>query len=152
MIKIIAAVSENGIIGDKGELPWSCPEDLYHFQRTTKGGTIVVGSRTYFGMGRLRDRINVVCSRQGGHFPEALRVTDLRSFLEICPDCWVIGGQQIYEQALPFAEKCLISRIPGTFKGDATFPVLGSDWALSKTQPHATFTLEIWDRVHPGDS
>lgn len=99
MINLIAAVSENGIIGVNGKLPWSCPADMKFFRTKTLESTIIMGRKTYESLGKpLPKRNNVVISRQPVEGVETF--TSLEQALEKYNDCWIIGGGQLYREAI----------------------------------------------------
>ena len=126
-ITIIAAVARNGVIGRANALPWHLPEDLQHFKRHTLGRTIVMGRKTWDAIGRpLPGRRNIVITRQphwqaGGaeradSLGGALALTQREA--EVC----VIGGTAIFAQALPSADRLLLTEIDADFDGDSFFP------------------------------
>lgn len=131
---IIAAVSENGVIGKEGDIPWRYPEDLKHFRNTTIGYPVVMGSKTYLSLPDdhrpLQGRKNIVLTRSGIEVPEEVELANsLEEAWSLVEDTgkqkvFVIGGASIYEQVLPEADKMLITRIHREYDGDTYFP----DW------------------------
>lgn len=144
MISFVVAVAENGVIGFRGEMPWgSMPADLQHFKRLTLGHPVVMGRRTYDSLGRaLPKRPNIVVTRQAdwaapgcetaGSLPSALaRAGELDA--AIC----VIGGGEIYREALPAADVIHLTEIHHSFEGDAFFPSLSpADWREETRERH----------------
>src|SRR5690349_24961336 len=109
-LALIAAVARNGVIGDRGGMPWHLPEDLQHLRRTTLGHPVVMGRRTWESLpARFRPlpgRRNVVLTRQADYQAEGAQVTTSIDDALSDRDAWVIGGAEIYPLALPFAERC----------------------------------------------
>lgn len=143
MIKIIAAVSQDGIIGKDNKIPWSYPEDMKWFRKQTAGATVIMGRLTYESMGSkpLPKRRNIVVTRskiEGVECYESLvEAIDLAtppiplmgSTVELpeqkTPDVWLIGGEQIYREGLKYANEIYLTLIPetvGTLHGVAQFP------------------------------
>ena len=130
------------VIGMKGQMPWHLPEDLAHFKRTTLGHPVIMGRKTWDSLPPkfrpLPGRMNVVTSSDTATCENlkkngALPAQNMREALLICEqsgcgEVWVIGGAQIYAQALPLAHKLVITEIDVAFEGDAFAPVLGAQW------------------------
>ena len=131
---IIAAVAENRVIGNKGEIPWYIPEDFKRFKRLTINHPIIMGRNTYESilkrLGRpLNKRDNIVVSRRGGFFPDYPNVPVCGSIGEalalggtLFKDCYVAGGQSIYEQTINQADRLEITEVHQNYDGDAFFP------------------------------
>lgn len=126
MLAIIAAITQNGVIGKNGKIPWDFPKDRKHFQELTMGQAVVMGRRTYEEIGRaLPGRMNYIISSTL-HIDEPYCVT--RSFLadvlkqEKTRDIYICGGQTLYEEALPSADKLYLTEIPFSTDGDTFFP------------------------------
>lgn len=129
MIELIAAQSRNGVIGAENRLLWRIPEDFAHFRRTTMGAPVIMGRRTWESIGRaLPGRLNIVVSRRAPALPPG--VLAARSLAEAvrlaagAPRVFVIGGGEIYRQALPIAGRIWLTRIDADFTGDAYFPTI----------------------------
>lgn len=141
-ISIIVAMDSDRGIGRGGTLPWTIPEDMQHFRKTTTGHVVVMGRKTYESIGRpLPNRINIVVTRNLQWYPFSEARNDLyvapclQSALSMAqvPEkrIFVIGGAQIYEQALPYAHELIVTRVPGSYNCDAFFPSITSDqWDL----------------------
>lgn len=149
---ILAAVAENGVIGRDGRLPWHLPDDLRHFRRLTLGQTLIMGRATFLGIGRpLDQRLNLVVSRSLAPQP-GIRVC--RSFAEALAEgqnagrtIFFVGGAEIYRQALPVADRMILSRIHGRFVGDTLFPAFSEkDWRLKKEELGSRFDLLTYVR------
>ncbi len=146
-ISIVAAVGEGGVIGAKGKVPWHLPADLRRFKELTMGHPIIMGRKTYESIGKpLPGRMNIVLTGDARYgapgctvahsFPDALRAAE--KSLAGDSEVFVIGGAHVYALALPHAEKMYLTRIRGTFKGDAFFPTFNeSEWRLMRSEPHA---------------
>lgn len=126
MINIIVAVAENGVIGDRNALLWHISEDLKHFKALTTGHPVVMGRKTFESLGRpLPNRTNVVITRQAIDLPGCTVVHSLEEALALFPtdeQVFVIGGAQIYAQALPLADRFYLTRVMHTYEGDTRFP------------------------------
>lgn len=127
VVKIVVAYSDNRAIGRDNALPWKLPSDLAHFKRTTLGHPIIMGRHTWESLGRpLPGRRNIVISRQAdytaigatvfGSLPEALAACQGES--SVC----IIGGAQIYAQALQYAHEIVATEVHADVDGDAFFP------------------------------
>jgi dihydrofolate reductase len=129
-ITIIVAKSNNGIIGKDGDLPWRIPEDLKRFKRLTTGNIVVMGRKTYDSIGRpLPNRKNIVISRNTSLKIEGVEVEqDLIDVLKRNQEenVYVIGGGQIYVEALPFSEKLEVTEVDVELVGDTSFPEIDS--------------------------
>lgn len=129
MIELIAAASENGVIGSGNRLLWRIPEDFAFFKRTTMGAPVIMGRKTWESIGRpLPGRRNIVVTHSPAFCaPGAELARSLEEALESAADApriFVIGGAQIYRQAMPFAERIWLTRIGARFEGDAYFPTI----------------------------
>ena len=127
-IALIAAIAENGVIGDHGRLPWHLPEDLIWFRATTWGKPIVMGRRTHDSIGRaLPGRRNIVLSRDPAYrAAEGCEVfPSLDAALAVLGDCeevMIIGGATLYAEALPRATRLHLTEIDAELVGDTSFP------------------------------
>jgi len=126
-VTLIVARARNGVIGRAGTLPWRLPEDLAFFKRTTIGHPILMGRRTWESIGRpLPGRRNIVVSRQPGFAAAGAEVTaSLDEALFLCRDSaevFVIGGAQLYREALPHAQRLIVTEIDADFDGDTHWP------------------------------
>ena len=135
-VGLIWAQSRNGVIGKDGVMPWHLPEDLAHFKRTTLSHPVIMGRRTWDSVPPrfrpLPERRNIVVTRQGDwHQIGAKTALSLREALQFCEssgNVWVIGGAQIYAQALPLADSLVVTEIDADFDGDAFAPAIGPEW------------------------
>lgn len=133
MILIAACAGTSQVIGNHGALPWHFSCDLKFFKATTRGHTILMGRKTFDGImaqfGRpLPDRRHLIVSRDPAYRPAVGEVfSTIQSAITALPpseDLFVVGGQQIYEQTLPLADKIYLTRIDKDYDGDAFFPPL----------------------------
>lgn len=126
-LTLIVAKAANDAIGKDNALLWRLPEDLAHFKRTTLGAPIIMGRKTWDSIGRpLPGRRNVVISRNAAlQLAGADVVHSLTAALALCheaPEVFCIGGAQLYAQALPLAQKLVVTEVGKNFEGDAFFP------------------------------
>ena len=136
---IVAAVAENGVIGDGGGMPWHYPADLAHFKRLTTGHPVIVGRATYESIaerigGPLPDRTSVVLTTRDLDLPEgAVVANDVTGAVVLAAadaadrgvdEAYVIGGAAVYEQFLDLADRMVLTEVPGRPDGDTLFP----DW------------------------
>jgi dihydrofolate reductase len=152
-IQLIFARAANGVIGKDNAMPWHLPEDLAHFKRTTMGAPVIMGRKTWDSLPPkfrpLPGRINVVVTRQTDWLHHAgnpigvqcanglgLALDQLHSHTDV----WVIGGAEIYAQALPLASKAVVTEIDATFEGDAFAPQFGPDWTETTRESHVSST------------
>ena len=133
-ITLIAAAGENGVIGRDGGMPWHLPADLAYFKRVTMGKPLLMGRRTYESIGRpLPGRLNLVLSRNPDYRPEGCRrVGSLEEAVRQAVssgarELMVAGGGGVYAEALPIADRVLLTRIHATPSGDTYFPELDPD-------------------------
>ena len=136
-INLIYARADNGIIGKDGVMPWHLPEDLAHFKELTQGRPVIMGRKTWDSLPErfrpLPDRINIVVTRQEVWQQEGAKpATSLEDALQIAGQSadtvWVMGGAQIYAQALPLAHRVEVTEIHREFEGDVYAPPLGPEW------------------------
>jgi len=126
-ISLVAAVARNGVIGDSGRLPWHLPEDLKRFKALTMGHVMIMGRKTHEAIGRpLPGRRTIVVSRQARiAFPGVETAASLEAAIALAgeaPEIFVVGGGEIYVQALPLAHRLLLTEVDASPAGDAFFP------------------------------
>ena len=126
-ISIIAAMTDNLLIGADNKLIWDLPADMQHFRNLTLGKPIIMGRKTYESIGRpLPGRINIVISRNKTlHYPGCEIYDSLNKALEAVQDAeevMIIGGAEIYAQALPLADFMFLTFVHHKFQGDTYFP------------------------------
>jgi len=161
-ISLIAAMSENRVIGNKSRLPWPhLPNDWRNFFEVTKGCRMIMGRKSYDTPDRLASDVgNFVITRQAD-FPmdEGFeRAGSLEEALQKCAndtEVFVIGGEEIFRQALPIADCIHLTIVHGNFEGDAYFPVFAEENFLIKSRrdfaadaQHAyDYTFLIYEKV-----
>ncbi|MFZ4480801.1 MAG: dihydrofolate reductase [Rhodoferax sp.] len=141
-LNLIFARALNGVIGNKNALPWHLPEDMAHFKRTTLGCPVIMGRKTWDSLPPrfrpLPGRLNVVLTRQPGWTAQgALCAHSLSQACALCPDnsdIWVIGGAELYAQALPLADCAVITEINASYEGDAFAPQFGPQWTETERE------------------
>ncbi len=141
-VSLIAAMSENRVIGRAGGLPWKMPADMRYFMQTTKGHTVIMGRKTWETMkGALKERRNIVVTRDAGYKAAGAEVAaNIETALAMSAgdgEVFVIGGQQIYEAALGLADRIYLTVIHTEVTGDAYFPELkAARWTLRESRRH----------------
>jgi len=160
-LSLILAMTENNVIGKGNKMPWHLPADMAYFKSHTTGHHIIMGRKTFESIGGkpLPNRVSIVVSRQDAYVASGCTmVRSLEQAIELCrneQEVFVIGGMQIYEQALPVANRLYITRIHTELDGDAFFPGFDkSSWILSRTdfvgknEKNAyDLTFELWERI-----
>jgi dihydrofolate reductase len=132
------------VIGKGGVMPWHLPEDLAHFKQVTMGAPVVMGRKTWDSLPPrfrpLPGRQNIVITRHADwNEPGVPRAASLDEALALCesqPQVWVIGGGEIFAQALPMAHSVEVTEIERDFDGDVYAPRLGPEWIEAKREHH----------------
>ena len=164
-LAVMVAVAANGVIGDNNGLPWHLPEDLRYFKRVTLGKPIVMGRKTFESIGRaLPGRTNIVISRNQGlpaagislaaSLEEALHLAGQVARRDGAEEFVVIGGAQIYDLAIPRADRLYITEVHARVEGDTLLPEIAWDcWRESAREtypaaaPHAYgYSFVVYDR------
>lgn len=162
IISLIAAVSEDGVIGKKGKIPWNLPADLKLFKQLTMGHHLIVGRKTWESIGKaLPGREMIVLSSRVGYKAEGCRVAGtLSQALEMAraageEEVFIGGGAAVYTEALPLADRFYLSRVHTNIRGgDAFFPAYEEkEWLVSleagypaKKRGESSFTFYILER------
>lgn len=158
-LHLIVAHARNGVIGKEGKLPWYLPEDSKHFKRTTLGKPVIMGRKTWESLGRpLPGRRNIVVTRQTGFTAEGAEVySNLQEAVAAVKDepiAFIMGGAQIYAEAMPQIEVAHITVLNADFEGDAFFkPLTDDEWNLveeatfpaTDTHPYS-FSIRRYER------
>jgi dihydrofolate reductase len=144
VISIIVAVAKNGVIGFRGDMPWRLSTDLKRFKKLTLGKPVIMGRKTFESIGKaLPGRTNIVITRNPQWQGEgAVAVRGIDQALELAPTCpggeeevFVIGGGQIYEQAMRQATKLYVTHVDAQPVGDTEFPEIDQlVWHLKSTE------------------
>jgi dihydrofolate reductase len=141
---LILARARNGAVGKGGVMPWHLPEDLARFKRLTMGCPVIMGRKTWDSLPPrfrpLPGRANIVITRQPDWEAEgASRAASLAEALVLCgdvPRAWVIGGAEIWAQALPLADTAEVTEIDADFEGDVFAPDFGGQWKEVSRERH----------------
>lgn len=162
-VSMIVAAAQNGVIGRNNELPWRLPEDLKYFKSVTMGKPVIMGRKTHESIGRpLPGRLNVVISRQprASDDPNLRWVDSIEAALALvrreqpqAAEVIIMGGEEIYRQSLPLADRIYLTRVAADVDGDAFFPALDdAHWRLSRERPGAdtepySYVFQEFERV-----
>jgi dihydrofolate reductase len=158
-IVIIVGISRNNIIGDKNGMPWHYAADFKHFRRTTRGCPFVVGRKTFesFQVRPLPGRLNIVLTRNAQYqVPKGVLVfSELAETLTHCRSLgteklFVLGGAQIYRQALPLTDEMVITHIPKVIDGDTSFPAWDkAAWQIVDKREEDGLSFITYARIKP---
>lgn len=132
-VSVIVAMARNRVIGAKGAIPWHLPDELKRFRKITMGHHLIMGRRTWESIGRpLPGRTSVVVTRRRGYrAPGAVVAHSLDEALARCgadDEIFVIGGAQLYAEALPRASRLYLTLVEADVEGDTRMPELGGGW------------------------
>lgn len=160
MLSIIVAIAQNGTIGDKNSLLWHIKEDMRFFRTTTSGHAVIMGRKTFESLGSkpLPKRKNIVITRSDLEFEGALTAHSLQEAVAMAEgdeETFIIGGAQIYREALAVADRMYITRVERDYEGDTSFPDIDySQWRLVAEERHERgeeyewpFSFLTYDRV-----
>jgi dihydrofolate reductase len=148
IVALVAAVAENGVIGNQGRMPWRIPSELRHFRRTTMGKPLIMGRKTFAAFPKPLDgRDNIVLTHNRDYAPKgAIAVESIEQALKIATDCavaraaeeiMVIGGAEVYSLMLPHAHRLYLTRVHAEPDGDVHFPSLDlSSWSEAESSYH----------------
>jgi len=147
-LNLILARARNGAIGNNNALPWHLPEDMAHFKRNTLGCPVIMGRKTWDSLPPkfrpLPGRLNVVVTRQiEWQADGAVAANSLQAACAACPPdstAWVIGGAELYAQALVLANTAVVTEIDADFEGDAFAPQFGPEWREVTRDSHLSST------------
>lgn len=163
LISLIVAMAHGRVIGANNQMPWHMPADLRHFKQMTLGKPVIMGRRTFESIGRpLPGRRNLVISRQQGWSSEGVECcASLEAALALthhCDEVMIIGGGQLYREALPHADRLYLTHIDLAVEGDTWFPDYNTDgycWRQVTYESHAAddnnpypYCFELLARVH----
>jgi dihydrofolate reductase len=147
-LHLIWAQARNGVIGRNGNMPWHLPEDMAHFKGTTMGCPVIMGRKTWDSIPPkfrpLPGRRNIVLTRAKNWSQIGAEVSNtLHEALQKCEQSeivWVIGGAEIYAQALPLAHNAEVTEIDAEIDGDAYAPQFGPAWVKTAGLPQISST------------
>lgn len=160
-ISIIVAAATNQAIGKDNQLLWHLPNDLRFFKKTTTGHPIIMGRKTYESVGRpLPNRRNIVITRRPDYLAEGVEVAhSLAQAIALATDnteeIFIVGGAEIYKQALPLTDRIYLTRVHTTINGDTYFPEFDSStWRLLTNEEHPAdekhaygYSFQVYDRM-----
>lgn len=162
MLSIIVAVADNGVIGSANQLPWRLPDDLKRFKALSLGKPIVMGRKTFDSIGKpLPGRLNIVISRQPGlEIAGCTVVTSIDEAIaaaQPAPEIVIVGGAEIYRQALSQVSTIHLTRVHAVVDGDVVFPELAAQqWREVAKEYHPAderhahaFTFSTLERLAP---
>jgi dihydrofolate reductase len=158
IISLIAAVARNNTIGAGNALPWEMPADMRYFMAITRGHYVIMGRTSFEDIGKpLADRTNIILTRQTAYQAEGVLVVhSLEAALQLAEkagekEAFVIGGEAVFTEALPRADRIYLTRIDADFEGDTHFPTFDAgtwqevsrfDHAADAENPHPySFTV-----------
>src|SRR5262245_3442537 len=146
-IVLVVAAAENDVIGRKGQLPWRIPSDLKLFRELTIGKPVVMGRKTFQSIGKpLPGRDNIVITRdptfqvegvaRAGSLDEALRRAQVSAKVRGAAEIAVIGGAEIFQQAMPRAVRIYLTRVHAIVEGETKlFPLVLDEWRATERRP-----------------
>jgi len=161
MISFIVAAAENNVIGKDNQLPWHLPSDMKYFKNQTWGMTVIMGRKSLESLGKpLQGRKNIVVTRNKDWKQEGTEVAhSINQAIDLAKETgvneiFIIGGAEIFKEAMPVANRIYLTRIHHHFDGDAYFPeVSDAEWTLVQSRfcdadeknqyPH---TFQVWER------
>lgn len=159
MVSIIVAIAQNGTIGDKNSLLWHIKEDMRFFRTTTSGHPVIMGRKTFESLGSkpLPKRTNIVITRADREFEGAFTAHSLEEAIRMAgedEEIFIMGGAQIYREALNVADRMYITHVERDYEGDTAFPEIDySQWRLVDVVRHergeeyeSPFEFRTYDR------
>ena len=161
LISLIAAMSSNRVIGDKGTIPWKIPGEQKIFKRITLGHAVIMGRKTFESLDQpLPERTNIVITRQEDYSAAGcIVVHDLAFAIKACPpgesEAFICGGGQLYHESFPMADLIYLTVIPREIPGDTYFPEIPeSEFKIIKTETiddPETYHFSIYERIGDKD-
>ncbi|PWT78116.1 MAG: diacylglycerol kinase [Bacteroidetes bacterium] len=166
IISLIAAASTNNVIGKNNRLLWSLPNDMKYFKNTTWAMPVIMGRKTFESLDNqvLPGRFNIIVTHQKGWHDPSWKVQVADSLIKAvelarqsdCKECFIIGGGQLFAEAISKADRIYMTRVAVTLDGDAFFPPIDpSEWNLaskrdfSADEKHAfNYSFEKWERAN----
>jgi dihydrofolate reductase len=153
IISIIAAMSENHVIGRSGDLPWHLPDDFARFKKITTGHPIIMGRKTFASIGArpLPHRLNIIVTRNSDYHCAGVAVaTSLDAALALArndsdEEVFICGGEQIYRLTIPMADRLYLTVVHTEIEGDTHFPPIeGDQWLLVNQQHHEADARHVY--------
>lgn len=158
-MNLVVAVDRNWAIGNKGQLLVKIPEDMQYFRNLTQGHVVIYGRKTmttFPGARPLEDRINIVLSKRGDVSDRAIAASSVEEAITIAnkyksENVYIIGGESVYEQLMPYADTAYVTFIDYSYDADAYFPNLDmlKEWEMVEESEEKTyFDLEYYFRKY----
>lgn len=160
IISLIAAVANNGVIGNGNTLLWKLPADMKRFRALTIGKPVIMGRKTYESIGRpLPERMNIILTRDKGYHKDGCEIAySPEEALQRCAgreEAMVIGGGEIYKLFLPRANRIYLTLVDHHFDGDTYFPKLPkAEWQEISRESHGpdernpySYSFVVWERI-----
>lgn len=162
LISLIVAASTNNAIGKNNQLLWHLPNDMKFFKNTTWAMPVLMGRKTFESLGKpLPGRLNIIITRQKDWKPEGVTVVhSLADAINAASavdykESFIIGGGEIFKEAIPIADKIYITRVEAVLAGDTFFPEINKqDWLMNSGQSfpadekHAfAYHFQLWERI-----
>lgn len=150
-VTMIAAVGRNGVIGDGSSMPWHISEDLKFFKRTTMGHPMIMGRRTFEAMGVLPGRRSIVLTRREdwrhADVETAHSLVEALSLAGPADEVFVVGGGEVYREAMPYAARLVITEVDQSPEGSVTFPEIDhTEWQETEREAHDGFAWVTYIR------
>lgn len=150
-LQLVAAIADNGVIGEGPSVPWHIPEDVRHYRQTVAGSPIIVGRRTFDAMDKLDVPRHVVLTTDESRASDDDEIVYVTSASEAAAaaaetgaeTAYVIGGGEIYRLFIPYADGAILSHIHEAYEGSVTFPDLGPGYVEREREPHDEFDI-VW--------
>lgn len=158
MISLLAAHDENRVIGVGNKMPWHIPEELQYFKEKTMGKAMIMGRKTFESIGKaLPGRLNIILTRDESYRAEgAVVVHSLEEAIaraeSYAEEVMIIGGAQVFDMAMPYADRLYTTVIRHAYEGDTFFPEYERGWKLvAQTEDHYTkdglaYSYHIYER------
>ncbi|MEO6316961.1 MAG: dihydrofolate reductase [Chitinophagaceae bacterium] len=165
ILTLVAAASENNVIGLQNKLVWNLPNDTRFFKNTTWGMPVIMGRKTFESLENkpLSGRFNIVITnhpstlnplgqiKTAGSLQEAIAIAGTTDAKET----FIVGGGKVYAEVLPMADKIVLTRVHATVEGDAFFPVFSEqEWRLFSNIDFApdekhqyAYSFQVWNRI-----
>jgi len=161
IISLIAAMSENRVIGREGKLPWSIPADLARFKCITMGHAVLMGRKTFDSIGRpLPGRRNIVLSKTAEKIEGCEITRSLQEAIALAEgdeEIIILGGEEVFREALPLCQRIYLTVVHGSYQGDVHFPEIPAGFSeMSRveredvTPPLSFLVYEKVERLQPG--
>ena len=159
-MEIVVAMTSNHVIGQNGDMPWHLPADLVHFKELTSGHAIIMGRRTWESIGKpLPNRLNIVVTRQENYAAGDVTVVHSLEGGIVAAGIqrtFLIGGGEMYKEALPIASQMHITRIDALIEGDTKFPEIDESIWQCKSRVNRSadvknqydLVFETWERAN----